>query len=418
MNRPSVAAAEHFSDVAVLPFIDSLSLAYSAGAVEPEIRFELRWLAGEGGILDGRLVESLPDSVWLAAVDLHADVEIDGEKAGDLVLSLDSLWLPSGDFHYAFSTDVATWDEVFEGMDAGAARAAFASGFTLTGLDILSVQFETVPARQLAQEVQVTRRPRRRRARYTPDTQIWIGWNLGGGGRRSGTRVGRGNTGPRTEIGRSADSGRDRQTRGGRDATAGETTAGSTGETRTDAPSSGTSTRRGDRASADDTKTNGNEGERSGKRGSFIPKSTDDDKDRDFLGPALGAAAAIGALAYFGGTVGYYGYPAEAPIGLEAGRISDRGGALIHAAVGGGILSGGQDERFVVGVSGVFTPLIKGLHPVLGIDVWLSETGDTINAVPIVTAGILVRSSAGVSIQLGADLSEMRPRVGLAYSFR
>lgn len=223
-------------------------------------------------------------------------------------------------------------------------------------------------------------------------------------------------------MGRSPNPGRGRQTRGGRDAaTAGTTTDRTTAETSTDATASGTTTTRsGDRATADDAKTTGNDKNRSGKRGGFIPKSTDDDddKDRDFLGPALGAAAAIGALAYFGGTIGYYGYPADAPVGLEAGRIGDRGGALIHAAVGGGILNGGNDERFVVGVSGVFAPLIQGLHPIAGIDVWLTETGDTINAVPILTAGILYRSSGGVSVQLGAELSEMRPRVGLAYSFR
>ena len=412
MNRPSVAAAENFSDVAVLPFIDSLALAYSAGAVQPEIRFELRWLAGRGGILDGRLVESLPDSVWLASIDLHADVQVDGAKTGDLILSLDSLWLPSGDFHYAFTTDVAGWDEVFEGMDADAARAAFAAGFTLSELDILSVEFESETAPRLAREVPVTRRPQRRRARYTPNTQIWIGWDLGGGSRR-GTRVQAENTGPRTDMGRSPDPGRGRQTRGGRDSDPTETT--------TDAATSGTTTTRsGDRASADGANTSSDDNKRSGKRGGFIPKSTDDDdeKDRDFLGPALGAAAALGALAYFGGTVGYYGYPAEAPVGLEAGRISDRGGALIHAAVGGGILTGGNDERFVVGVSAVFAPLVQGLHPVAGIDVWLTETGDTIDAVPIVTAGVLFRTTGGISVQLGADLSEMRPRVGLAYSFR
>lgn len=423
MNRPSVAAAENFSDVAVLPFIDSLGLAYSAAAIEPTIEFELRWVAGTGGIIDGRLVKTMPESVWLTAIDLHADVEVAGEKAGDLVLSLDSLWLPSGEFHYAFTTDVEGWDEVFEGMDAEAAQAAFASGFTLTALDILSVEFEAGEAPAVAREVPVTRRPARRRGRYTPNTQIWIGWDLGGTSRGGGgTRVQAGNTGPRTEIGRSPDPGRGRQTRGGRDsATAGTSTDGTTTRgTTTDATASGTSTERtGDRATADDAQTTGNGSKRSGKRGGFIPKSdNDDEKDRDFLGPALGAAAAIGALAYFGGTIGYYGYPAEAPIGLEAGRITDRGGALIHAAVGGGILAGGDDERLVVGLSAVFAPLTAGFHPVAGIDVWLSETGDTINAVPIVTAGLLFRSPGRLAVQLGADLSQMRPRVGLAYSFR
>ncbi|NNE71605.1 MAG: hypothetical protein HKN29_14745, partial [Rhodothermales bacterium] len=65
MYRPGVAVAENFSDVAVLPFIDSLSLAYQAAPDAPRIGFQLRWLAGEGGILDGALVESMPDSVWM-----------------------------------------------------------------------------------------------------------------------------------------------------------------------------------------------------------------------------------------------------------------------------------------------------------------------------------------------------------------
>lgn len=401
MHRPGVAIAENFSDVAILPFIDSLALAYDAAPDSPSISFQLRWVSGQGGILDGALVDTMPDSVWMAAIDLHADVLVNGGKQGDLLLSLDSLWLPSGDFVYEFSTAVSDWGDVFEGVSAEEARNAFEAGFELGALDVLSVAFEAPAAEEVREEVLVTRRPPRRRTIYTPDVGIWIGWDMGGSRRGRGTPVRSGNRGPRTEIGRASGDEETRRVRGGRDGQSGDTqTRSGSGEESVGSDSSGEA--------------------RSGRKGTgLLPKGNDDDDDdRELLGPALGAAAAIGALAYFGGTVGYYGYPQDAPIGLSAGRITDRGGAMIHAAVSSDVLTGGGDERLIVGISGVFKPVLAGLHPVAGLDVWLSELGDTIEATPIVTAGVLLRTGGGLAFEGGVDLSGFRPRIGLSFSFR
>ncbi|NNE71427.1 MAG: hypothetical protein HKN29_13845 [Rhodothermales bacterium] len=364
----------------------------------------------------------MPDSVWMSAIDLHANVLVSGEKQGDLVLSLDSLWLPSGGFVYEFSTDVEDWGDVFEEMTAAEAETAFADGFELADLDIISVAFEAPAPVEVQEQVLVTRRPPRRRTIYTPDVGIWIGWDIGGG-RSRGTPVRSGNRGPRTEIGRASTDEESRRTRGGRDAgttttsTDGSTSTGQAGET--SAGETRSSGRTGSTTSGD-ADTGSGDSRTGRKRGGLFPKggNDDDDDDRELLGPALGAAAAIGALAYFGGTIGYYGYPQDAPIGLSAGRISERGGAMIHAAFSSDVLTGGGDERLIVGISGVLRPVMGSLHPVVGLDVWFTEFGDTIEAKPIVIVGALVQSSGGVALEGGLDLGGFRPRLGLSWTFR
>jgi hypothetical protein len=409
MNRPGMAAAEDFADVAVLPFVDSLSLSYS-GFVEadlPIIDFSLQWLAGQGGILDGELTRELPDSLLMTLIDLHAVVRVEGQKIGDLILTLDSLWLPSGDYWYQFSTDRAQWDSIFDDIDESGARVAFESGFELTGLDILRVEFEAPePESRIDDEVLVVRRPPRRRAIFVPEPRIWIGWNIGPDPYRRPRRASGGTRRPRGNVGREGTTTRrpDRGTRGGRD----------------DTPERGSDSD----ASSDSETTADSESRRGGGRiaeilGTATDNDEDDeDNDRDFLGPALGAAAVVGALAYLGGTIGYYGILPDAAVGLEAGRVTSRGGALFHAAVSRRVIGGGPDERLVVGFSAVFSPFVGRVHPMAGMDVWFAEDGDTYSAVPIATAGLLYRTSDKVALQLGTDLSQFRTRIGLSFTFR
>ncbi|MFT5141917.1 MAG: hypothetical protein ACI80V_003635 [Rhodothermales bacterium] len=411
MNRPGMAAAEDFADVAVLPFVDSLSLSYNAfvEADFPVIDFSLQWIAGQGGILDGELTNEFPDSLFLTLIDLHADVRVQGEKVGDLILTLDSLWLPSGDYWYQFSTNLAHWEGIFDDVDEAGARAAFESGFELAGLDILRVEFEAAePATWVEEEVLVVRRPPRRRSIFVPEPQIWIGWNIGPDPYQRRPRASSGTRRPRGNVGREGTTTRnpDRRTRGGRDGAAassgGSDSAASSGTTTT----ADSDSKRGGRGIADIIgKKKGNDDD-------------NDDNDRDFLGPALGAAAVVGALAYFGGTIGYYGILSDAPVGFEAGRVTARGGALFHVAVSPRVIFGGPDEHLVVGFSAVFKPFVSRLHPVAGLDVWFTEDGDTYSAVPIATAGLLYRATDKLALQLGTDLSEFRTRIGLSFTFR
>ncbi|MBN4056344.1 hypothetical protein JYT20_01350 [Rhodothermus sp. AH-315-K08] len=413
-HRPGAAAAENFSDTEVLAFMDTLALSWEARVEDerPIIDFSLSWVAGRGGILDGRIVTAMPDSIRLSLIDLHARVLVGGDYVGDLVLAIDSLWLPEGEFYYDFSTDSADWKTLFDGMDADQVREAFSTGFHMDKLEILRVRFdEPEVIQQVEREVMVVRRPPRRRAIFVPDVNIWIGWNIGRDPYRGAPRTRSGNRRPRGRtIGRvepSGDDGRDRGDRGDRTTT----TEGS----RDSRPSEG-------RATSDDPKaTESGETRRSGRSGK-IPSilkgdGDDDDDDRDFLGPAVGAAAVIGALAYFGGTIGYFGYADIAPIGLEAGRVGTNGGILVHAAINSDVFMAGDDEQMVFGISGIFPSVFAGVRPMVGVDVWFREDGDSFSTKPTVTVGGLYRIGR-VSLHAGADLAQGRTQMGIAVNFR
>jgi hypothetical protein len=440
-HRPGTAAAENFSDTDLLSFVDTLRLSWDAGIRDggPVIDFGLSWDAGQGGILDGQIVRQMPDSIALSLIDLHARVLLNGDYAGDLVLALDSLWLPEGDFRYDFSTASVDWNSLFDGMDEERTREAFASGFVLDRLEILRVQFdEPAPEEQVVKEVLVVRRPPRRRAIFVPDVGVWVGWYPGRDPYRGSPRIRSGKRKPRGRtIGRGTSSPGGRTTRGGRtDGPAAGATDGSVGTgSATDSGAASGSTTDSGAASGTDSGRSADSGRtgadhdkpstaatRERGRIPFLGKKgdkddDDDDDDRDFLGPAVGAAAAIGALAYFGGTVGYFGYAEDAPIGLEAGRVTARGGILAHAAINSDVFLARDNEQLVVGLSGVFPSLISGLHPMVGLDVWFLELGDSYDATPTLTAGGLYRSGK-VSFHFGVDLARGRPQMGLAISFR
>lgn len=431
MDRPGSAAMEDFADVAFVPFLDSLVLEYAAPADTPEINLILRWVPGEGGVIDGELVDEMPEDLELNLIDLQATLRSQGQDVGVLLIALDSLRLPARDFEHAITLE-DSWAALLENASSETTRAAFAAGFTLEDLTILRVEFIAPP--EALTEVPVTRRQPRGRTIFVPERGIWIGWDLGPDPYRRGGRARYPNRRPRGETGRVSSPPNDRTVRGGRTspgetrdtdrAGAGVSDQGDTGRSGTGVSGQGDTGRSGtgvsDQGSSGVTDSGNGERKRGRSRGLPAPKrgDNDDDDDRDLLGPALGAAAAVGALAYFGGTIGYFGYPSDAPVGIEAGRITESGGALIHAAISTDVATGGGDERLVVGISGVFRRMAGGLQPMAGVDVWLSEDGDAVDAVPVVTAGVLLNISKPVSVHLGTDLSDFRPRFGLAFSFR
>ena len=388
MDVPVARAAEQYGDLEVLPKVDFLRLEYEWSVVggRPRLAFDFSWVAGEGGILDGRPVaaENMPDSVLLQAIDLSAEIRVQGHHVGNLRLSLDSLELPQMPFSYAFETVTDGWADLFADMDSVATRRAFDEGFEIVNLDVVRIGFasyETDPGE--GREVRVVHRVPTRRTVFVPDPGIWIGWTIGSDSYWTPPRTVRAPNRPRGQTGRQP------------------TASG-------DTPSRGSS-----RAAAGDGKS----------RGSQTPwdlggKKKDDDKDEesDLLIPAIAAAAAVVGLVFVGGTIGPAGW-SDTPWGIAAGRITYRGGYLVHVAMNEAVLTGGAHERVRIGMTGVARPAIGPLQPLAGLGVRIDdESGRTTSAL-VMEVGLAIGFDR-VFLLGGVDVLTGAGRGGLVFALR
>jgi len=387
MDVPSMRAAEQYGDVDVLPKVDTLSLRYAWSVVydEPHIDFDLSWVQGSGGILDGRVVRAgrITRDIVLDLVELHADVVVRGERVGDMVLALDSLGLLPSPDAYSFQTWGVTWSDVFATVDSASARRAFEKGFTLENLDILRAGFEDIPESEGRDvPVEVRRRPVRRTI-FVPDTDIWIGWNLGPDPYLPPPRSGRRTWAPRGETsGRRGSSTRGGATRGG---------------TRDARPSG----RRGDGIDLP-----------IGKKDS----DDDDDDDSQLLGPALGVAAAVGIFAVAGGTIGIQG-SGDSPIGLFSGAVRPRWAFLLHGSINPEVARRDNGEKLRVGMLWGIRPVAGGLRPAFGAGVLFTELGDDIDMRPTIDLGLIFSQKQVVFIAT-VDAWSGTPRFGIGANLR
>ncbi len=386
MDMPDVRAAEQYGDVELLPRVDTLSLWYAWSVVDelPHIDFDLAWDQGWGGIQDGRVVRGgrFDRDVVLDLIDLHADVMVDGERVGDLVLTLDSLALLPRPDYYAFQTLGVTWTDVFANMDSTAAREAFTKGFALENLDILRAGFEELPEPEARDvPVEIRRRPVRRSI-FVPDPDVWIIWDLGPDPwlPRPGN-IPR-NWAPRRETtGRRAAAARRGTTRGGSRATG-------------DRPSKG--------------------------RGIPIPSGKkDDDEDDDdsqLLGPALAGVAAVGILLAAGGTVGVQA-SGDAPIGLFAGAVRPNWAFLFHVGINAAVLKKDDGEKLRAGLLWGLRPVVGGLRPAFGAGLLLTEHGDDIERRGTIDLG-LIYDRKQLVVLATVDALTGTPRVGIGVNLR
>jgi hypothetical protein len=391
MDIPSMRAADQYGELAVLPRVDTLALRYAWSVVDglPRIDFELRWVRGSGGIVDGRLVADaeMPEGIVLDLADLHADVVVGGERAGDLVLSLDSLYLPPDPDAYLFGTRDVTWSDIFASMDSTAARRAFTAGFSLERLDILRVGFEEVSeADERYVPVVVRRRPVRRTV-IVPDFDVWIGWDLWPDAYRPPPRGVPRRREPRGD-------------RTGRTATEGQGAPG--GTTR-----GGTRTR--------------DEGD-SGGGSVWIPGAgksdddEDDDDDSELLGPALVGVAAVGVLLAAGGTIGIQG-SGDTPIGLFSGAVTPRWAFFVHVAVNPEVAKRDDGEKLRAGMLWALRPFAGSLRPAFGAGVLATELGDDVEVDPTVDLG-LVYARGQVVVLVTVDALSGQPRIGLGVNLK
>lgn len=399
---------EPFTDVEVLPFLDTLALEYRYLVQDgrPAMTFALSWLPGEEGILDGERVplEELPQDVRLIALDARADVFVEGIRADEMIISVDSLALGPAPYVYPFEAVGLDWASLFEDAGPDRARSFFRTGFELRNLRVLSVAFAAYDE-EGSRPVTVTPHPRppSRTGVYVPDPDVWI--IITGRNRRPpdisglperprGDALGRGRVGsPRRSRGESrgeatgeaAEPDADRQgaeRRGGRSEEAGEAVA------------------RGSRRSG-------------GKK-----DDEEDDDDTDLLPAAVAGAAAIGLVAFAGGTIGYYGDIDRAPIGLGSGFIRPRGGMLIRVAVNQAVLGAGDGpERLAANLFGFYRIFEAPVQPALSVGVWAEENGDDIEVTPALSLGA-VGLLGPVLLQGGYDLGAGTLQFGVAYNFR
>lgn len=385
MDVPFARAAEQYGSLDLLPAVDSLVLDYAWDGTSgmPVIRFDLAWYRGFGGIVDGEPAgpESLPDGILLEAIDLQASVVSDGGTIGYLQVRLDGMALLPDTAAYAFETAGVGWSGLFADVDSVAAMAAFRSGFRLENLDVLRVTFVEASVEAAAgRDVPAVVHVRGRRTVYVPDPGIYVDWVILTEGHRPPVRTVRVPSKPR-----GGESGRAPVTR--------EVTRGG----REKKPADGA-------------------GPLDGLFGDRKKDKDDDDDTNDLLVPAIAGAAAVVAMVFIGGSVGPAGW-GDAPYGLAAGRITWRGGYLVHAAVDPDVLTGGADERLRFGISGIGRPIAGPVMPMAGLGVRVEDHSGATTSAMSVEAGLAAGFGRAFFLA-GVDMVTGTPRAGLIFALR
>ncbi|MFB6249991.1 MAG: hypothetical protein ABEL97_15645 [Salinibacter sp.] len=376
----------------LLPKIDSLALDYRYAADDSTSQwsFVLGWQPGsrvlyEGEILPGRRA---PAGIRMTNVELRAEVVADGEYVGDLIVAVDSMALAPIPSIYSFEVTVGH-ERLLLDASGAAARKALLEGARLEDLVVERMGFvsdaaSTSERRRPSDARERRPEPRRSPSVYTPSTRIFIGWRVAPRpyyvDDRNGTRtvrprretVGRGGTGPEEAPRRTAE--------------------------RDDTEKSGGRARgRGTRAGSDDD------------------DEEDEDDDTSLRLPALGAAAAVGLLAYAGGTVGLYGR-GDTPLGLAAGYTQPGGGVHLQAAVNSAVVEGDDGQKLTVKALGFYDVFSSPIQPAAGLGVQIDPARDR-DVAPAVSLG-LAGNFGRIVVFGGVDLVQVTPEVGLTYNLR
>ncbi len=399
----------------LLPRLDSLALEYRYAADDSSSQwsFVLGWAPDHRVLYQGEILpwEERPSDVRMANVELRADVQVDGKSVGEMIVAVDSMALRPLPSIYSFEVKVGH-DRVFLDATAEEARRALAEGITLDSLVVERMGFASAGT-STSERRQPDTRERRpdRRPRpsiYEPRTTISIGWRVaprpyyvdidersGEGGERTvrprDESIGRGAT---AEDTRARASRRDEADAEGRDADA---------EGR-DADAEGRDADRVRRSGSDEEENGDDEEE------------DDDDEDEPSLrGPALGAAAAIGLVAYVGGTVGLYGR-GDTPLGLAAGYTQPSGGVQLQAAVNGAVIEDEPGQKLTLKALGFYDVFSSRVQPAVGLGLQIDRQRDG-DIVPSASVGLAGNFGRFVLVG-GVDVVQGTPEVGLTYNFR
>lgn len=416
----------------VLPFIDTLSIAYRYQDVEgrPDLSVVLEWTPGEEGIYEGekrrlRDVEGVPAIIGLA---LSADVFSRGVRVAAFSLTVDSMVVgPSPDIIRIDVPDLS-WDNVFVDTSPEAARTIFDVGFELRNVRIVGAGFALFDEGRTLAATEVQKRPTEgkrppqvapRRPKnvsiYRHPAHVDIGFDVFWLIRSGSKRIRFADDGPRENIGRGSLSG-ERRSRSGRGGEQADRSRGSEG-----GDDSAGGVDKGDRSADRETKR---DRERSKTR---IPslitskdKDDDDDDDDNKLVPyAVAAVAAAGVLAAVGGTIGYYGNARYAPIGLTSGFVRDEGGLLLQVAVNEAFIAGEGGPKRLAARALSFGQMFgaAGIEPALGGGVMATSRGGVVEYEPSVSIGAVGRRKA-MLFYAGYDLLQGSPEFSFAVNLR
>ncbi len=387
-----------FDDVDLLPFLDTLALTYTYAptAATPAVTFQLAWTPGQGGILDGERVSlrAFPEDIRLVSLDFEANVYVDGAPVSTLALAVDSMDLGPVPYVFPFELIDAQWDNLFPGLSADEARAVLAEGFELRDLEVIRIEFAAWSARtdEPGAEVRPRPRPPARTGIYVPRPSIWVVWR--DNPYRTPPRIRRGESRPRD-----GDMGRDRDD---------------------DAHTDRSNPRNGEATSDDGGEDRAERNRGLGRVLDEVGKRDDDDDgddDTQLLVAAIAGVAAVGVVAFAGGTVGYYGDANHAPIGLASGYVAPKGGFMLRVAVNDAVLGARGRERLVAQTYSFYNAFNGPVQPALGLGVWAEEDGDAIDIRPSVVLGTAIRLDAAV-LQLGYDVAQQSFQLGIGYNFR
>jgi len=410
----------------ILPFIDSLSVAYRFRVLNgaPDLSMVLEWASTGEAIFNGERtsLSEIEGTPAIVGLELVADaVSADGQRVAGFSLVVDSMIVePSPDIIQIDLPDL-NWENVFVDTPAERAREIFEAGFELRNPVIVSAGFaqlsggEEMAADVVEEREKDRRRPPQVAPRRPRNVSVYRGpgvvdigfdlfWLIGSGSRP--IRVS--DDGPRENIGRGSLGGRNRG-RGDR--------ADRPDRSRGDAE--GRSSERDSDAAAERDRSKGRS-PLSWPGSSKSDDDDDDDDDDDELVPyAVAAIAAAGALAVFGGTIGYYGSSRYAPIGLTSGFVGRDGGVLLQVAVNESLITDNAGPKRVMGRILGFGDLLHSprIQPAIGGGVLLTSLGDEIEYDPSVSMGAVVRFDA-LLFYAGFDVMQNSPEFSVALNLR
>lgn len=385
----------------ILPFIDTLSVAYRYQVTDgrPALSLLVDWNPSTTVVYRGARVprSEVPGDVRMVAIDLRADVLVDGLRAATISVVVDSMVVGPAPDYVEINLPDLSWENVFVETSAEEAKAIFLNGFELADPEIAGAAFAVFDEDgrvDLEEEVASRRSPRgqpRRvsiyRAPNMVDVFVDVHWLIGGFSPPS--YVGGGE--PRKAVGRGRLDGNDRSGRRGRDE--GDRSVRSDDD-RSGSDVTGRGSRDSEGRPADSGREERDSSERSGSRseGGFrLPDSGDDDDDDDddeLVPYALAAVGAAGVLAAAGGTIGYFGNSRHAPLGLTSGFVGRDGGLLLQAAVNDAVLFDAPGpERLMVKLLSFGNFLDSGLQPAIGAGVLATTEGEGITYEPSLSLG-------------------------------
>lgn len=370
----------------LLPKVDSLALDYRYATDDSTSQwsFVLAWRPGANVLYRGDVMRRgrAPSGLRMTNVELRARVQADGEYVGDMIIAVDSMRLAPVPSLYTFNVTV-DHDRVFLRTDAETARQALRQGATLDRLVVERMGFESEAAPTSDRRRRPDSRDRRRDDAPSPGINPDIGVVIGGSGTWSGDD----------------DEGPDRRP---------ETARG-------DAPGRRPSEADEAREQRPDRERQSGEEDEASQGPSDTSTDEEEDDDPSLRLPAVGAAAAVGLVAYVGGTVGLYGR-GDTPLGLTAGYTRPSGGVQLQAAVNGAVLEGTANQKMTVKALGFYDAFGARLQPAVGLGGHV-ETGGTWRLEPAVSLG-LAANFRRVVVFGGVDVVQQTPEVGLTYNFR